>query len=70
MDDLRTKLLGVLVDGTNRILGLFVLATLLGVASLVLFFVRDSGSPTRLQFVLLAGAIVVIFYMTFESNTR
>ena len=50
-------------------LALFTLATLLGLASLTLFFLHR-GPPTRLQFALLTGAVAVIFYLTFQSNAR
>ena len=69
MDDPGTRLVNLLFDETNRILALFALATLLGLASLTLFFLHR-GPPTRLQFALLTGAVAVIFYLTFQSNAR
>lgn len=50
-----------LADEGNRTILLFVLAMGLGLASLGLFFVGSSNSPTRTEFGLVTAAMVVVF---------
>lgn len=65
----RSRLYAALSDETYRMMLLFGLATLLGVGSLVSFVFSPGGSPTRTQFGLLLGAMVVVFYLTVWGNT-
>lgn len=69
MDDFRTRLYQWLMDEANRSLLLFFGATVLGGLSLLLFFVSGEGSPSQTEFVLLVGAMGVIFYMTLRNST-
>lgn len=55
-------------DGTQTIL-LFVLASGLGLASILFFFAGSANSPSRLQFVLILAAMVVVFYMSLRSTS-
>lgn len=68
MDDHRSRLYEWLVDEVNRTLFLFAAATLLGLGSLLLFFYAPGNSPTRLHFVLLLGAMAILFYGTLRSD--
>lgn len=68
MDDHRSRLFEWLVDEVNRTLFLFAAATLLGLGSVLLFFYSRENSPTRLHFVLLLGAMTILFYLTLRSD--
>lgn len=54
-------------DESNRTLLMFALAFGLGLASVVMFFLGDDGSPSRLQLVLVIASMVVIFAMMLRS---
>lgn len=69
MDDPRESMFVWLADEGNRTILLFVLAMGLGLASLGLFFVGSSNSPTRTEFGLITAAMVVVFYMLLRTNT-
>ncbi|WP_458185392.1 hypothetical protein [Haladaptatus sp. NG-WS-4] len=69
MDDLGTRLLYWLTDETNLSLLLFGVAMVLGVVSLVLYFVSNEQSPTQIEFGLLVAAMTVLFYMTLRNST-
>lgn len=68
MDDHRSRLYEWLVDEVNRTLFLFATATVLGLGSVVLFFYSPGNSPTRFHFVLLLGAMVLLFYLSLRSS--
>lgn len=68
MDDLKETMYVWLSDEGNRIILLFVLASGLGLVSLLFFFATDAGSPTRLQFGLIVAAMVVVFYLSLRST--
>lgn len=56
-------------DEGHRTVLLFVLASVLGLASLTFFFLTDASSPTRLQLVLIFAAATVLFYVSLRSTT-
>ncbi|WP_458206358.1 hypothetical protein [Haladaptatus sp. NG-SE-30] len=69
MDDLGNRVFYWLTNETNLSILLFVVATALGVSSLVLFFLSNEQSATRMEFGLLVAAMAVLFYMTLRNNT-
>jgi uncharacterized membrane protein len=69
MDDLEDRLFYWMSDEATVSLLLFIVVALLGGASLVLFLVSSQRSATRLEFVLLVSALVVMFYMTLRNST-
>jgi len=69
MDDLGDRLFYWVSDEANFSLLLFLVVALLGGASLVLFVVSSQRSATRLEFLLLVSAMVVMFYMTLRNTT-
>lgn len=69
MDDLGNRLFYWVSDEANLSLLLFLVVALLGGASLVLFVVSRQRSATRLEFVLLVSAMIVMFYMTIRNST-
>lgn len=70
MDDPKRSMFVWLTDEGNRTILLFVTAMGLGLASLALFFVGRSNSPTRTEFGLITAAMVVVFYMLLRTNAH
>lgn len=68
MADIFSRLWHLVNDETLRSLLLFLLASVLGVASLLLFFRSASGSPTQFHFALLVCSMVVVFYLSFRAT--
>ncbi|WP_266076535.1 hypothetical protein [Haladaptatus caseinilyticus] len=68
MDDLGNRVFYWLSDETNVTILLFILAILLSVASLLLFFTNEGQSATRLEFGLLAAAMAVLFYLSLRNS--
>lgn len=58
-----------LTEEGNQTVLLFVLASCLGLASILFFFAGNTSSPTRFQFVLIVSALAVVFYMSLRSTT-
>lgn len=69
MDDLGNRVFYWLTDETNVTVLMFTAATLLGVASLLLFFLSGQGSATQTEFVLLVAAMILVFFVTIRSST-
>ncbi|WP_440008757.1 hypothetical protein [Halomicrococcus sp. SG-WS-1] len=69
MEDFRRRLYEWLADESTRTVILFVVAVLFGGGSLAMFLQGGTGSPTRLEFVLLVAAMFVVFYATLRSSS-
>lgn len=68
MDDPMEAVYVWLDDEGHRTVLLFATAALLGLASVVFFFVTDASSPTRLQLALIFAAASVLFYVSLRST--
>jgi len=68
MGDRRPRLRGPLLSEATRTLLLFVIASALGLASVLLFIFSPSNEPTQLQLALLVLSTVVVFYLTMRST--
>ncbi|WP_049970842.1 hypothetical protein [Haladaptatus cibarius] len=68
MDDIGDRVFYWLTDETNLTMLLFGLAALLGLSSLLLFFVSGEQSASRLEFSLLVAAMGVLFYLTLRNS--
>ncbi len=69
MDDLGDRVFYWVSDESNISILLFLAVAVLGGSSLVLFMISDGESITRLEFLLLISAMVVMFYMTLRNST-
>jgi len=69
MDDPMQTVYVWLDDEGHRTVLLFVLASALGLLSILYFFIAGEGSPTRLQLVLILAAGTVLFYISLRSTS-
>ncbi len=69
MDDLGERVFYWVSDESNVSILLFLAVAVLGGLSLILFVTSRGQTVTRLEFLLLVSAIVLIFYMTLRNTT-
>lgn len=68
MVDVWSRLWTWVNDEAVQTIALFVTASTLGLASILLFFNSASDSPTRFHLALMIGSMAVVFYLTIRAT--